>query len=329
VAGAVNFAATMTKPFSSPMSSKPSSPSFTTKAWAFLKVWLKIAKGVFLAYAVAFSVAGTLFLGFAIYKTWALYDSVAGLAKRWPEKTAMMELREQQWKDSGIVVETRWTPVPLNRISENLRKTVLVGEDDKFYNHNGFDMDAIQNALAEAKEKGKVKRGASTITQQLAKNLYLSPKRSFSRKAKEALYTIALEHFLTKDRILELYLNVIEWGKGVYGAEAASRTFFGVSASALDLDQAARLAAVLPKPLKVSPIGSNRFMLNRKAAILQNLKLFKGFGPVADSTKSEESEDAVETDDLGEATVGTADTTVAVPGASSEEAVKPPSDSAQ
>lgn len=291
---------------------------------------LKIAKGLFLAYAVAFSIAGTLLLGLVAYKAWKLYDSVAGLAARWPEKTAMMELREEQWKDSGIVVETRWKPVPLSKISENLRKTVLVGEDDKFYTHNGFDMDAIQNALQEAKEKGKVKRGASTITQQLAKNLYLSPKRSFSRKAQEALYTVALEHFLTKDRILELYLNVIEWGRGIYGAEAASETFFGVSASQLDLDQAARLAAVLPKPLKVSPIGVNRFMLNRRAAILQNLKLFKGFGPVADSAKHDESDDDadIETDTGAVASSVDSSVKVSTPVASPE-SVKPVPDSAR
>ena len=281
----------MQKP--TPSFPRPNRPSPFHKLARPLGLAWRIAKGAFLAYAVAFSVLGTLLLALAGWKAWKLYDSVAGLADRWPEKTSLMRIREAQWKDSGIVVETRWKPVPLSRISENLRKTVLVGEDDKFYSHNGFDMDAIQNALQEAKEKGKVKRGASTITQQLAKNLYLSPRKSFVRKAEEALYTLALEHFLTKDRILELYLNVIEWGKGIYGAEAASQAYFGASAAQLDLDQAARLAAVLPKPLKVSPVGANRFMLNRRAIILQNLRLFKDFGLPADSAKSnEEADDA-------------------------------------
>lgn len=256
---------------------------------------LRIVKAIFLAYAVVFSVVGTVLLCVASYKVYKLYDSVAGLAERWPEKTSLMRIREKQWKDSGMVVETRWKPVPLGHISENLRKTVLVGEDDKFYSHHGFDVDAIQSALQEATATGKVKRGASTITQQLAKNLYLSPRKSFARKAEEALYTLALEHFLTKDRILELYLNVIEWGKGIYGAEAASQTYFGVAAQDLDLDEAARLAAVLPKPLKVSPLGSNRFMLNRKAAILQNLHQFRGFGPSVDTAKTEDGDE----EDLG------------------------------
>ncbi len=298
----------MPNPSSLPAAPRSVRPSLVSRLWAWTKTGLKILKALFLAYAVAFSIAGTLLLGYAGYKAWKLYDSVAGLADRWPEKTALMELRERQWKDSGVVVEVRWKPVPMSRISENLRKTVLVGEDDKFYSHNGFDMDAIQHAIQEAKEKGKVKRGASTITQQLAKNLYLSPKKSFSRKAKEALYTLALEHFLTKDRIFELYLNVIEWGKGVYGAEAAAQTYFGVSASQLDLDQSARLAAVLPKPLKVSPVGSNRFMQNRKAIILQNLRLFKGFGPPSDSAKAAESESEEEDPESLE---GAQDTTTA------------------
>lgn len=300
----------MPNPSSLPASPRSTGPSLFSRLWGWTKTGLKILKALFLAYAVAFSIVGTLFLGFVSYKAWKLYDSVAGLADRWPEKTALMELREKQWKDSGIVVETRWKPVPMSRISENLRKTVLVGEDDKFYTHNGFDIDAIEHALQEAKAKGKVKRGASTITQQLAKNLYLSPKKSFTRKAKEAIYTLALEHFLSKERILEIYLNVIEWGKGIYGAEAAAQTYFGVSASQLDLDQSARLAAVLPKPLKVSPVGANRFMLNRKAVILQNLRLFKGFGPPSDSAKASESDTE---DDDSDAIDEIADTTTVPP----------------
>lgn len=244
-------------------------------------LFLRLLRALFLAYAVAFSLIGSIALGIAGWKAWKLYDSVAGLRTRWPEKTALMRMREAQWADSGIHVETRWTPVPLSRISENLQRTVLVGEDDKFYQHHGFDFDAIQSALAEDEHDGKMKRGASTITQQLAKNLYLSPRKSLARKAVEALYTVALEHFLGKQRILELYLNVIEWGKGVYGAEAASETYYGVHASELTLDQAASLAAVLPKPLKVRPNGNNRYVAFRKAAILQNLRQFKGIGDTA------------------------------------------------
>jgi len=264
-------------------------------------VVLRFARALFLAYAVVFAVVGTILLALAGWKTWKLYDSVAGLRTRWPEKTALMTLREKQWSDSGTHVETRWTPVPLARISENLRKTVLVGEDDKFYQHHGFDMDAIRVALEEDKATGKMKRGASTITQQLAKNLYLSPKKTISRKVEEAIYTVALEHFLTKDRILELYLNVIEWGRGIYGAEAASQTYYGVRAADLTLDQAASLAAVLPKPLRVRPNGNNGFVAFRKAAILQNLRQFKGYGVPASDTIDEE-------EDVPEISPPTADT---------------------
>jgi len=253
---------------------------------------LRLVRALFLAYAVAFSLIGSVVLGFAGWKAWKLYDSVAGLRTRWPEKTALMRIREQEWADSGIHVETRWTPVPLSRISENLQKTVLVGEDDKFYQHHGFDFDAIQNALAEDEHDGKMKRGASTITQQLAKNLYLSPRKSLSRKAIEALYTVALEHFLGKERILELYLNVIEWGKGIYGAEAASETYYGVHASELTLDQAASLAAVLPKPLKIRPNGNNRYVAFRKASILQNLRLFKGIGDTTAADQDDDDDDS-------------------------------------
>jgi len=286
---------------------------------------LRLLRALFLAYAVVFSLVGSIALGLAGWEVWKLYDSVAGLRNRWPEKTALMRLRETQWADSGIHVETRWTPVPLSRISENLQNAVLVGEDDKFYQHHGFDFDAIQSALAEDEHDGKMKRGASTITQQLAKNLYLSPRKSLSRKAVEALYTVALEHFLGKRRILELYLNVIEWGRGIYGAEAASETYYGVHASELTLDQAASLAAVLPKPLKVRPNGNNRFVAFRKAAILQNLRQFKGIG---DTAATDQDDDDGEDSGQSEPVVVPADSVRhpvgAAPVVDSSKAAKPP-----
>ena len=260
------------------------------KAGVAAKWTLRFLRTLFVTYAVVFSIVGTVGLVWGGQKAWKLYDSVAGLKTRWPEKTALMELREKQWADSGEHVVVRWNPVPLSQISENLRNTVLVGEDDKFYQHHGFDMGAIQNALEEAEEKGQMKRGASTITQQLAKNLYLSPKKSISRKLKEAMYTIALEHFLGKERILELYLNVIEWGKGVYGAEAAAETYYGVHAAQLSLDQAACMAAVLPKPLKVKPNSGSRYVLYRKSVILRNLKSFHGFGTGVGDEEDEEED---------------------------------------
>jgi monofunctional biosynthetic peptidoglycan transglycosylase len=293
---------------------KLSIPPVVRKVGSVVLWVLRFLRALFLAYAVAFSVVGTIALSYGGYRAWKLYDSVAGLKERWPEKTALMAIREKQWSDSGVHVETRWKPVPLAKISENLQKAVLVGEDDKFYQHHGFDMEAIQNALEEAKEEGKVKRGASTITQQLAKNLYLSPKKSLSRKLEEAAYTLALEHFLGKDRILELYLNVIEWGKGVYGIEAAAQTYYGVHASELTLDQAASLAAVLPKPLKVRPNGNNGFVAFRKSVILQNLRNFHGMGPGA--AEDEEDDDTSSDEPAGSAKSAPADSAAAPKAAS-------------
>lgn len=227
----------------------------------------------------------------SLWQVWSLYDSVAGLADRWPESTALMDIRQDQWDEAGKKVRVRWTPVPFSKISENMKRAVLAGEDGKFYQHHGFDVEAIQKAVEYNRKTGNNSRGASTITQQLAKNLYLSPHRSFVRKGKEALYTMALEHFLTKDRILELYLNVIEWGEGIYGIEAASQTYYGVSAAHLSLDQAASLAAVLPKPLKVKPTGNSRFVAFRKSAILRNLSRYQGIHESIDGPLEFDPED--------------------------------------
>jgi len=138
--------------------------------------------------------------------------------------------------------------VPYDRISNNLKRAMVAAEDSKFVEHEGFDWDGIQLAMEKNQKKGRVVAGGSTITQQLAKNLFLTPSRSYLRKAEEAVITVMLETLLPKRRILELYLNVIEWGSGVFGAEAAARRYFGVSAVQLSAEQAARLAAMAPNP---------------------------------------------------------------------------------
>ncbi len=146
---------------------------------------------------------------------------------------------------NGAVV--RWQPVPYDEISAELKLAVVVAEDINFFSHNGFDTTEIATAARDAME-GKRLRGASTITQQLAKNLWLSPSRTFGRKIREALMTWQIEHHLNKRRILELYLNVVQFGPGVYGAESASKHFFGVSAIDLTQGQSAQLAAGLSRP---------------------------------------------------------------------------------
>jgi monofunctional biosynthetic peptidoglycan transglycosylase len=181
-----------------------------------------------------------------------------------PKKTAFMKHREEEWKrdGSGCRVQQRW--VPLSRISPYVIKAVLVAEDDKFWSHEGFDYEAIQKAIEKDIKARKFKRGASTITQQLAKNLYLSPSKNPVRKIVEAVLTWRLERALTKKRILELYLNVAEWGDaGIFGIEMAARRYYGKSASDIGPVEASRLAAVLPNPRKYTPTGGSRYVKHR------------------------------------------------------------------
>jgi monofunctional biosynthetic peptidoglycan transglycosylase len=142
-------------------------------------------------------------------------------------------------------------------------KAVLIAEDDNFWRHEGFDYEAIQKAIERDLKDKKFRFGGSTISQQLARNLYLSPEKSFLRKIREAFITWRMEKALSKRRILELYLNSAEWGEGVFGVEAASRRYYGKSSSELTPQEAARLAAVLPNPRRYNPIGDQRYVLTR------------------------------------------------------------------
>lgn len=168
-------------------------------------------------------------------------SEAADLKHRDPSTTAFIE------RDRANGVPVRWQPIPYGEISDQLKLAVIVAEDINFFSHRGFDAAEIATAAREAME-GKRLRGASTITQQLAKNLWLSPSKTLGRKLREALMTRQLEHQLDKRRILELYLNVVQFGPGVYGAEAAANRFFGVSASDLTQEQSAQLAAGLSRP---------------------------------------------------------------------------------
>ena len=172
-----------------------------------------------------------------------------------PGETAMMALRREAFTEAhpGKTWRPRQQWVPLERISPWLRQAVVASEDDRFYTHHGFDLELLWQAALRNWKKGRLSAGASTITQQLAKNLWFSPERSLLRKIKEAIMTARLELWLDKDRILELYLNVVEWGQGIFGAEAAARHYFGKPAAALNKREAAQLAVMLPAPLKRSP----------------------------------------------------------------------------
>lgn len=187
-----------------------------------------------------------------------------------PLTTAVMLQRAGQRLAQGKrPVYPRRDVVPRAEISPHLRRAVLAAEDDRFYLHRGFDFEEIENALERAR-RGRRLRGASTITQQVAKNLFLWEGRSFVRKGLEAWLTVVLELCLPKERILDLYLNLAEWGDGVFGAEMAARTHFRTSAERLTREQAARLAAVLPAPRRWSPQG--RVASRRAAAILARMR---------------------------------------------------------
>jgi monofunctional biosynthetic peptidoglycan transglycosylase len=165
-----------------------------------------------------------------------------------PGETAFMSQRLHEMRAKQPRATLRYDFVPYERISGNLKRAMIAAEDARFVEHEGFDWDGIELALEKNEKRGRIVAGGSTITQQLAKNLFLSPARSYWRKAEEAVITVMLEAMLEKRRIFELYLNVIEWGNGVFGAEAAARRYFGVAAAQLSAEQAARLAAMAPNP---------------------------------------------------------------------------------
>jgi len=161
--------------------------------------------------------------------------------------------------------------MPLTRLSPHLQKAVILSEDASFYQHRGFDWEGLKEALERNVDRGELRRGGSTITQQLAKNLYLSPAKTLLRKGQEAFLTWELERRLSKKRILELYLNVAEWGQGVFGAEAAARHHFGKSASDVSPAEAALLAALLPSPRRYDPNRLTPYLAKRQAQILQRM----------------------------------------------------------
>ena len=192
-----------------------------------------------------------------------------------PPTTAFIELRAREARANGKTPRRvqRW--VRYERISNNLRRAVLVAEDSAFWEHDGVDMEELRKSIEQNIEKGKALRGGSTITQQLAKNLYLSPSRNPIRKLRELLISRKLEASLSKRRILELYLNVIEWGDGIYGAEAAARTYFGKPASQLSASEGALLAAAIANPRVMNPGNPTARLRRRQQMVMRRM----GIGP--------------------------------------------------
>ncbi len=188
-----------------------------------------------------------------------------------PGTTSFMALRLDELRRSNPRADLRYYWVPYQRISPHLKRAVIAAEDDGFVDHEGFDWEGIQKALEKNQRRGKLVAGGSTITQQLAKNLFLTPSKSYLRKAEEALITLMIEWLWDKQRILEVYLNVVEWGNGIFGAEAAARRYYGTSAAQLSPEQAARLAVMLPNPRKFERAGISPYVARRTAVILRRM----------------------------------------------------------
>lgn len=189
-----------------------------------------------------------------------------------PASSAFMQDQLQALQKNNPEAELRHRWVPYARISNNLKRAVIAAEDAKFTDHEGFDWEGIQSAYAKNLKKGKIVAGGSTISQQLAKNLFLSTKRTPWRKLEEAMITLMLEKMMSKRRILEIYLNIIEWGNGVFGAEAATRHYFGTGAARVSAWQAAKLAAMIPNPRYYDNHRSARGVGRRSGTILARMR---------------------------------------------------------
>lgn len=226
----------------------------------------------------------------------ATFPRISRLRNENPTTTSMIEFRLSEAKAEGREPRKLMIWTPIEQISPNLQRAVLASEDSRFFEHNGFDWEAIQKAWDEAVKEGEkeakaegdydpegwippmpsFRRGASTVSQQLSKNLFLSEDRNFLRKGREAVYTYFLERSLSKKRILEIYLNVIEWGDGIYGAEAASRNYFKKNASNLTREEAAFLAAMIPSPLNIfNPEKNRKRVVRRQRVLLRHMNSMK------------------------------------------------------
>lgn len=205
-----------------------------------------------------------------IYESW-IFGHIVYWNFHNPSTSAFMQDRLEvlRQKNPKAVLHTKW--MPYERISPNLKRAIIAAEDSKFLEHEGFDFEAIQKAYEKNLKKGRLVAGGSTISQQLAKNLFLSGKKTPWRKIEEAFITLMIENVMSKRRILEIYLNVIEWGNGVFGAEAAIHYYYGVSTSSVTAEQAARLAAMVPNPRFYDRNRSTPWLLKKTDIILSRM----------------------------------------------------------
>ncbi len=233
----------------------------------FYSAW-KILKTIFLAYAVVFSLVGTVVLVWGYLTITRPILDVKFLVNHNPVESEYMKqyraaLREQNKPDRLFL---RY--VCLDSVAKSLQNAVIAVEDDGFYTHPGFDIEAMLAAIEYNKDKNRIVRGASTITQQLAKNLFCDHERNFVRKIKEMGYTLLLEKYLGKDRILELYLNYAQWGDTIFGCEAASQAYYKKPCSRLSMSEASRLAATLAMPSKLSPLNDKSAFIQKRIAVM-------------------------------------------------------------
>ena len=240
-----------------------------------------IAKRLF-RFLVALAAVGFAYLAY-VYLT---LPDVRWLATTNPTTTAFMELRIRDAAEAGRKFQIRHRWVPYHQISANLRRAVIVTEDAAFYDHDGIDLTELKASLEKNWEEGQFLRGGSTITQQLAKNLYLSPTRNPMRKVKELLIARRLEAALSKRRIFEIYLNMIEWGDGIFGCEAAARAYFGGPCASLGVEQAALLAGAIINPREHSPARPTRRLLRRQQIIIRRMGIKDTPSPAAMPTPS-------------------------------------------
>ncbi len=236
---------------------------FIAEYFASFVLWVKTNR----LKAVIYGVFGLFFLQYLALPN----NSLQSLRKNNPKKTAMMKQREEEALSSvtSFVIQHQW--VPLSRISKHLINAVIISEDGMFYEHEGVDWYELSESIEKNFEKGKAARGGSTITQQLSKNLYLSTSKDPIRKLKELIITLRMERTLSKRRILEIYLYMIEWGNGIFGAEAASKRYFGKSASLLTREEAAQMAAVIPSPRRHKPNVLTTYVSRRSSIILSRM----------------------------------------------------------
>ena len=199
------------------------------------------------------------------------FDDIQRLRTRNPSETEFMRLHALRAREEGRSFRRVQEWVQLNEVAPAVINAIVVAEDGRFWSHSGFDWFEFKESLLKNITQGRAARGASTITQQLVKNLYLSPSKNPLRKIREWVLTWRMERNLTKERILELYLNVIELGNGVYGVQAASREYFGKNVSELTRDEAARLAAIIPNPRRYRPEALSRYVARRSGVILQRM----------------------------------------------------------